>query len=239
MLTSLAKLGAIFAIAVSVVGLGGRTESYKYKLTLAVDTPAGEKRASSVVEVTFYEVSVPGRGIMHRLRGEAVYLDLGPGAKPLIALLTQKLHPPRKISEIRWTRDAGPGLDLLAKLNGQPLSDRYIDDVPRIAQMRKPQPLSPGELPNLVTFADTNDPASVIEVDPNNLSATLGPNIAWREIILESTDEPVTASIGAKLPWLAQYYGTMLDGQKARNLAKRTLPNSLNTADFQSPTGLR
>ena len=71
----------------------GKSESYRYKLTLAVNTPAGVKRGSSVVEVSFYEVSVPARGTMHKLHGEALYLDLGSGARPLIALLTSRLHP--------------------------------------------------------------------------------------------------------------------------------------------------
>jgi hypothetical protein len=40
----------------------------------------------------------------------------------------------------------------------------------------------------LVTFADTNDPKSVMLVDPNNLSATLGPGVSWRSMTLEATD---------------------------------------------------
>jgi hypothetical protein len=40
----------------------------------------------------------------------------------------------------------------------------------------------------LVTFADTNDPTSVMLVDPNNLSATLGPGVSWRSMTLEATD---------------------------------------------------
>ena len=39
---------ALMALAVSACG---RSESYRYKLTLAVNTPSGVKRASSVAEV--------------------------------------------------------------------------------------------------------------------------------------------------------------------------------------------
>jgi|SRR4051794_1778390 hypothetical protein len=70
---------------VALIGLGlagcSRSETYRYKLTLAVNTADGVKRGSSVVEVLFYQVSFPERGTMHKLRGEALYLDLGPGAR--------------------------------------------------------------------------------------------------------------------------------------------------------------
>ena len=34
----------------------------------------------------------------------------------------------------------------------------YMDDVPRIAQMRGAREITPDDLPDLVTFADVNDP---------------------------------------------------------------------------------
>src|SRR5690349_14853094 len=88
---SMMRLATIAAIAL-LAGCG-RTESYRYKLTLAVNTSDGVKRGASVVDVTFREVSIPERGVSQKLRGEALYLDLGPGVRPLIVLLTSYLHP--------------------------------------------------------------------------------------------------------------------------------------------------
>ena len=85
-------------------------------------------------------------------------------------------------------------------------------------------------MPDLVTFDDVNDPKSVIVVDPNNLQATLGPNVTWNEITLESTDEPVSNGIEQKLPWIPYYYCTMLDGDLTYH--DTTLANTLSTADF-------
>jgi hypothetical protein len=161
------RLIAVAAMGLCLAGCG-RTESYRYKLTLAVNTPGGVKRGSSVVEVLFYDVSIPARGTMHKLRGEALYLDLGPGKRPLIALWTSQLRP-KYGNEIRWSGDAGPGMSLLTLLNGQTMSSDYMDDVPRISRMRGPHGITPADLPDLVTFADINDPKSVIEVDPSNL----------------------------------------------------------------------
>ncbi len=206
----------------------GRTESYRYKLTLALNTPDGVKRGSSVVEVMFWNVSLPERGIQHKLQGQALYLDLGPGGRPLIALLTSRLHP-RYGKAMRWTPDAGPSDNLLAQLYGPPLPD-FMANVSRIADMRGPHKITPDDLPDLVTFADINDPKTVIEVDPNNLQATLGPDVSWNEITLETTDEPTTMGIKAELPWLPAYYGLTLDGDRYRN--KNTLANSLGTAAF-------
>jgi hypothetical protein len=216
----------------------GKTETYRYKLTLAVDTPEGVKRGAGVVEVIFYDVSFPERGTMHKLRGEALYLDLGSGARPLIALLTNQLHP-KYGDEQRWTRDAGPEFRWLARTYGQAPSADYMDDVPRIARMRGPRKITPADLPDLVTFAEINDPKSVIEVDPNDLKATLGPNVTWNEITLESTDEPITTGIRIKLPWLSAYFqnNLRLDGSDLG--AGNQLANILSWFEFDQSGDLK
>jgi hypothetical protein len=229
------RLMAVAVMSLCLAGCG-KTESYRYKLTLAVNTPEGVKRGSSVVEVLFYEVSFPERGTMHKLHGEALYLDLGPGAKLLIALLTSHLHP-KYGKEQRWSRDGGPHDNLLSRLYGVTLSAGTLDYISRIARMRGARKITPDDLPDLVTFANINDPKSVIEVDPNDLQATLGPNITWNEITLESTDEPISTGIRMRLPWLQAYYSKMLDGDTVSYFgAKKTLANSLSTADFQDPS---
>jgi hypothetical protein len=217
------RLAVVAAMSIGLAGCG-RTESYRYKLTLAVNTPNGVKRGSSVVEVTFHDVSFPAKGTMHKLNGEALYLDLGPGIRPLIALLTNGL--PRKYDGgIGWSAEAGPDTRLMLKPRQAPSQD-FMDDVPRIARMRVPHKIVPVDLPDLVTFADANDPKSVIEVDRNDLQASLGPNVNWNEISLESTDAPLTKGIAHNLPWIPAYFekNLRLDGTKygsGRELANR------------------
>lgn len=207
----------------------GRSETYRYKLTLAVHTPEGVKRGRSIAEVLFFDVSIPERGTMHRLRGEALYLDLGAGRRPLIALLTSQLRP-KYGKDLRWSRDGGPIFSFLTRLYGETPSSDFMDDVARIARKRGPRAISPNDLPDLVTFEDVNDPNTVRTVDPNDLQATLGPNVTWNEITLESTDEPVTKEIALKLPWIPYYWCGMLDGERYSN--GRTVANTLSTADF-------
>jgi hypothetical protein len=160
---------------------------------------------------------------------DSLYLDLGPDARPLIALLTHRLHH-KYDNGIRWSPEAGPDTRLLMQLYGEKPSEDFVDDVLRIAAKRGPRKLAPDNLPDLVTFADVNDPNSVIEVDPNDLQATLGPGISWNEITIEVVDEPITKGIEQKLPWIPYYDCAMLDGAPYHD--RRTLANSLSTADL-------
>jgi hypothetical protein len=75
------------------------------------------------------------------------------------------------------------------------------------------------------------DPKTVMLVDPNDIGATLGPGVKWRQITLEITDEPVTEGIEMKLPWLnhLEQYRT-----KADNPFSNTLPPIL--ANLRSHT---
>jgi hypothetical protein len=235
-LRSLHSVVVVFVLALGLAGCGGRSESYRYKLTLAVNTPDGIRRSSSMTEWDFWEVSIPARGTPHRLRGQALYLDLGPGARPLIALLTSHLH--EKPGGVIWDWS---GASLLSKSYGLQEGfgndDAFLDWVARLSHVRGPVTITPADLPDLVTFADVNDPMSVIEVNPNDLQAALGQNVTWNEITLDMTDEPVTTSIKSKLPWLSAYYDKMLDGDHYHD--KRTLANKLSTADFDQSGDLK
>jgi hypothetical protein len=223
------RLAAVALIALALAGCG-RTESYRYKLTLAVNTPDGVKHGSSVVEVTFTQVRAPERGTMHKLRGEALYVDLGPNSRPLIALLTSYL--PKGGAGRHWEQDAGPQTSWMLRLYDQTPAEKYMEDVPRLALLRGPRQIAPGDLPDLVTFVDVKVPKSVIEVDPNDLQAALGPNITWNSMTLESTDEAITTGIATKLPWLPAYFekNLKLDGSKYGG--KLDLANKLSSFEF-------
>jgi len=248
MRVSFLRLAAAAMLSLALAGCeekGGeareKTASYRYKLTIAVNTPDGIKRASSVGEVQYRKVLIPERGIMDKLQGDALYLDLGPGARPLIALLTSRLtsqlhHNYGKPFDWQrgkdgWSPDSGPGQ--LARIYGLTPSRDFMDDVRRIAQMRGARAIPPADLPDLVTFADINDPKSVIEVDPSDLPATLGPHITWNELTLEITDEPITRGIRTNLPWLGAYHAGNLRLDGSQFGPNKGLANILSWADFE------
>ncbi|MCC6780858.1 MAG: hypothetical protein IT537_30150 [Hyphomicrobiales bacterium] len=79
----------------------------------------------------------------------------------------------------------------------------------RLSRMRGPRTLTADELPDLVTFADINDPKSVLWVDPHDLPASLGRDVEWKSITIEVTHEPVTTGIMKKLSWLKHLVTTL------------------------------
>jgi hypothetical protein len=59
----------------------------------------------------------------------------------------------------------------------------------RVARLRGPRMLTADDLPDLVTFADINEPKSVQKVDPHDLPAALGREVKWNRITVEVTNE--------------------------------------------------
>lgn len=228
---TLSRLCVAIALSLLLAACGERA-AYRYKLTLSVDTSDGVRTASTVAEVLVYAVSIPDHGAMHKLTAEALYLDLGEGRRPLIALLTSFLNG----NKPHWSRDGGPNTDFELGLYGQstPHGETAFDQISRLSKFRGPKAIEPEDLPDLVTFADTADPKSVIAVDPNDLTATLGPNIKWRAITLEATDEPITRSIADKLPWLKNM-SSLLDGTEYNVVANKALSNKIGTDSFIHP----
>jgi hypothetical protein len=169
---------------------------------------------------------------MHDTRGQALYLDLGPGQRPLIALLTRirrddEVAP--NMDMYRWSEDS-PSLVLVKVCFG---GDEGLDWIEVAIQFnkrcRRPLPITTADLPDLVTFAEVNNPKSVMFVDPNNLAATLGPGVSWRSMTLQVTDEPLTKRIDEHLPWVRGYDPNI---QISGVMPFDPLKNYINRRDF-------
>ena len=228
--------------AIAIVGLPlllaacfSNRASFRYKLALTLDTPEGVRSGFSVVEVDARDVSIPGRGTMSRVKGEAVYVDLESDARPLVALIADISPRP---TGFKWWSEGIPNTENLLRLYSAPAKsdETLIDRVGRLARMRGLIKLTASDLPDLVTFADINDPKSVLKVDPHNLPATLGRDIEWSHITIEVTNEPVTTGIENKLPWLKSLQGG-LDGSRLRRVdGSLGLANALNATAFKRGT---
>ena len=205
--------GALLGIAVLVINLlfmltfgGLPSETYCYKLTLSVDTPDGVKTGSNVVELHYFHVDFPAEGEMHDTRGQALYLDLGPGRRPLIALLTRIRRNAEQMPECcRWLEDS-PSLVLAKFCLGGAGNLDWLEMATQFKERcRRPLSITTRQLPDLVTFADVNNPKSVMLVDPDDPAASLGPGVSWRSMTLEVTNEPLTIGIDQHLPWVRGY----------------------------------
>ena len=193
------------------------------------------KTASNVVQIHSAHIYfITGDGEGEETRGEGLYIDLGPGRPPLIALL---MHI-RRFDEVannghpyhyRWS-EASPSLVLADVCLGGAGNLDWIEMALQFNERcRQPLPITTADLPDLVTFADVNNPKSVVLVDPDNLGATLGPGVSWGSMTLQATDKPLTKGIGEHLPWLRDYDANIhVPGVKSFN----SLKNYIDVNDF-------
>jgi hypothetical protein len=169
------------------------TQTLRYRLMVAIDTPQGVRSGSSVIQLdisdgTKSSLALPdARRVTMTVRGEAAFVDLG-GGKSVIAILDRVY--PAEVSDAR-----GPGQ----------------------------RNLSAASIPTLVTFADIVDPASAKVVAPTaeGFAAAFGPGYAFRRAMVEIVPagwwpfnlrdggwpqwlfgEPITRGIEQRLPGL-------------------------------------
>jgi hypothetical protein len=194
-------LGPLALLAVLVIGDQIRINrpGHKYRLTVAVETPAGVKSASGVMAVH------PDRGYSRgghtRTKGDAVLVDLG-GGKNLVALMA---HPDTSLDL--------DGINYLAlRAYGAANGRVSFNEMSRMTGL---VPVQGALIPFLVTFGDPDDPTTARTVPPDDLEAALGkgfhlqgisvevvPNGLWPLDFGGRLGEPVTRGIEAKLPWL-------------------------------------
>jgi hypothetical protein len=193
-----AGLGGGLALLTVLAGCVPKAEpfpDYRYRLTVEVDTPEGLRTGSSVIEVQTSRSSentipTPGK-INHRLRGEAVAVDLGQRGVVFALLRSER--------EVDWAKRV---MFLLAPAPPKDTEDRFADryaallEIDQLIELPEsfegydvlfdgPRPARP----MLVTFSDLNDPTSVIKLDPDNLAKNLGDGVSLRRITVQMRSE--------------------------------------------------
>ncbi|WP_432200634.1 hypothetical protein ACRAQ7_13955 [Erythrobacter sp. W53] len=233
-------LGLLGVLALSgCIPLTDPTPTYRYRLTVEIDTPEGLKTGSSVIEVDTRvagkrSIPSPGRR-SQKVRGEAVAIEM-PDGKVLFALL-------RSDDFVDWAGTVlymlGPkfrGEDAVAQTVKAIVSDRREKTLPRYFPRAGRNPRMSG-YPMLVTFEDLSDPTTVTRVDPDDLAATFGEGVSISRITVQVTDDPVTTGIEERLGWLPNYYDKMLDGNRIRTIeAENRFANNLSQGDFSKGT---
>lgn len=213
-------IGIIVAIVVvlSAVAIaagtqeGIKTYSWRYKMTVVIDTPEGEKTGSAVreVSVNFYLT-----GNTHpkdykynsdvNMRGEAVVVDLGKRGK-VFALLKGPLLGVDYGSTIPFYVFPGPpGLT--------------VEGAEYYSQLKAEKVLEPTHYPMFVTFTDLDDPKTIVSlldykpnntyprqytIEKNDFEKYFGKGVSLKSVTLEMTDEPVTWGVEKYLTWLPE-----------------------------------
>jgi hypothetical protein len=179
-------------LCLALVAGCAKIPSYRYKITVEVDTPQGLRTGSSVIEITGRrEPKLPGmQGYHIYLTGEAVAVDL-PNGQTLYALLvgesTSSPVPydlPRQLLTLEERRSTA--MPDYGKILGQ--SNR-LSVLPRPAY------------PLLVSFDRPVSPGTMRSVDPEHLSL-LSPGSNLHRITISTSRDARTKQIVKRLPWL-------------------------------------
>lgn len=180
----------VLPVLLTSLGLAGCGESWAWhqKMTVRVETPAGEKSASSVIQCRLentegWFLSPEMRGATRRCYGEAVVLEMLPG-RYLFALLEPMISP-----FAIFFPDQAP-----------------LEVAGQLETLRETRMVPPKLYPMLVTFANVADPTSVTQANPGALATSFGAGVSLKSITLEITDEPATkGKVENILTWLGQH----------------------------------
>lgn len=211
LLGMMAALGATALAGCETLGV------YRFRLTVEIDTPQGVRSGSSVMQVRYgLSLNFNGGGQQGDtdLVGEGVYVDLG-GGRHVVAVLGQPL-----LRSGAWERKFLPANVLLHGSSGlQQIKDLKAEG--RDLEGSADVPFD--QIPSMVTFERSNDPASakvvwgkgftetedaqgyrVRAVRVDDFAETFGPGHGLRRVWLEmvARDTPITSQLGTRFPWL-------------------------------------
>ncbi|MFN0193059.1 MAG: hypothetical protein ACKVP5_13965 [Aestuariivirga sp.] len=204
----LIKLALVIGAIWLAINLIWPTCTFRYRLTVEVETPQGLKTGSSVIDATiaYQWQALPEVGVFKSsVTGEAVFVDLGDGKNLVVTLTndgsgrTDAREPEKRSHDAFYLPFVLFGLDYLDKstLCG---AIRAVNDARQV-------PLE--MLPTIVTFLDANDPKSVRRLEPRGLPAILGQGYSIRAATLLRVTDPPSDSIEQELGWLKGASGVL------------------------------
>jgi hypothetical protein len=208
-----------------------RDSKLRYELTIEVETPAGMRRGSSVIEAVIHR-TVPfwgDNGIHFKLLGEAPVVDL-PDGRMLFALLhdsTNVFLPERAAV----ASNAMPALsdEILRGANkvGKFWPDLKLTRPELVIDAAMFEEQSAQSYPDLVVI-DPADLASIRAVDPRASEQVLGAGIRFARMRLAFVDAPPMTSLDRRAPWVLGI------SQKLDRIAAASGPlrHSLNPSRF-------
>ncbi|MXP30135.1 hypothetical protein GRI58_15100 [Porphyrobacter algicida] len=205
-------IGAL-AVALFVLDHFYPSETMRYRMTVVVDTPSGERSGSSVIEAGISRgpsLLPEMTGISYGLKGEAVAVEL-PDGRVMFALLAPESGGDPTGYQMHLFERAVKHDPALSAQFGPAILNDWRQFWPAVRRSKLSFTLRRADYPMLVTFADLNDPASVKRVDPSDLAASFGNGFSLKRINVQITNDRVTTGIEKRLGWLSKYPEPSLD----------------------------
>ena len=219
---------ALVAIAFVSCQIAFPSGTWRYKITVEVETPEGIKSGSAVREVfatSSFAFNPDVSSVYHSVSGEAVVVDLGKRGVLFVLIDWDSYNEffaafPYRSENLR---------DEIKHYKGLKVGEKAILTT---------------HCPKMVTFGNLKDPKSVKLVYVNELYADrthiyedhfeeiFGAGVKLKQIIIETTDEPVTWEMENKLVWLPYYYDKRLDGDRFGSSSE--IANTLSSGAFST-----
>lgn len=192
------------------------TYSFRYKITINVETPDGLKTGNAVREISIAPSLnlTPEMGATKKISGEAVIIDLGQKGI-LFGLLSSDSY-----NEV---------------FEAFPIKGATTPEGLKFYESLKPgtKATITKNIPRFVRFSNLSEPKSVEKVDPHDMSASLGEGFRLKELTVEIVDEPILWQVKNYLPWIAEFRAKRLDGQRFGTVnTKYKTANSLSAGAF-------
>ena len=184
--------------------------TWRYKMTVTVETPEGIKTGSVVREVSVQmQPLLPESHHDVKVKGEAVVVDLGKRGV-LFGLLR---------GDIPTSREYGSQIFAHTFYRGRGWMTR--DGIKYLGDLKSPLTnLEINAYPMFVTFKDISDPMSLIAVSARDTempdghggsrklpNEVFGSGVRIQSVSIETTRDPVTNDLKKYLPWLSKTPG--------------------------------
>lgn len=194
----------LIGLAVLWLRVSFPTVSYRYRLTIAVESDGQPHSGSSVIQVNYafwpkmFSELVGGNPGQGTVAGQAVLVDLGIRG----ALVAALAGLPTDNCSVKALYVLGRAYDPSRRrcISGYPLS---LDNEKALAQKRGSVELTSDNLPAFIWFADKADATTMRKVEPNEFAAVIGDSTRLLSARVEITLDPVVIDLDKRLPALA------------------------------------
>jgi hypothetical protein len=176
--------------------------SYRYRLTIAIQTDGEPHSGSSVIEVQWVGQPKLGQAppFYPYVHGQGVFVDIGKRGAIVATLITGD-------TSVFTGARAVDAMYLAARAFGNNSSS---DNIPQLPSLTGRRDLAPDNMPRLLWFPNVANADSARIIRAEDIPTVFGPNARLMAAYVEITRNPIVIDIDKKLPW----YKELVDRQK-------------------------